>query len=64
LGLLVAVEEHLEEVGAGVLVAVGGVVTLSLEYRVEGGVGRVVGARFTDRFELEPPPVSRRLLVG
>jgi hypothetical protein len=50
--LLVAVEEHLEEVGSVVLVALGGMVTLSPEDGIEARVGGVVGAGFTDRFEL------------
>jgi hypothetical protein len=52
LGLLVVVDEHLEEVDSVVLVAFGGMVTLRYQYRVEGLVGGVVGAGFADRFEL------------
>ena len=49
---MVAVEEHFEEVDSVVLVPLGGVVSLGLQYRVEGSVGGVVGAGFADRFEL------------
>jgi len=49
---LVAVDEHLEQVDAVVLVALCGVVVLGFEDGVEGGVGGVVGAGFADGFEL------------
>jgi hypothetical protein len=53
LGLLsVAVEEHLEEVDAVVLVSFGSVVSLGLQDWCEGVVGGEVGAGLTDRFEL------------
>ncbi len=52
MGLLVVVDEHLEEVDSVVLVALGGVVTLGSEHRVEGVVGGVVGAGLADGFEL------------
>ncbi len=47
-----AVEEHVEEVDAVVLVAFGGVVALGFEDRDERRVGGEVGAGFADRFEL------------
>jgi hypothetical protein len=50
--LFVAFDEHLEEVGSVVLVALCGVVVLGLEDGVEGLVGGVEGTGFTDRFEL------------
>ena len=50
--MLVAVDEHLEQVDSVMRVAFGGVVALGLEDGVERGVGGVVGARFADRFEL------------
>ncbi len=56
LGLLgvggVAVEEHLEQVDAVVLVLFGGVIALGGEHVVEAGVGGEVGAGLADRFEL------------
>jgi len=51
-GLLVAVEEHLEDVDSVVLVSLVGVVALGLQHWLEGGVGGVVGAGFADRLEL------------
>ena len=46
--MLVAFDEHFEEVDAVMLIAVGGVVTLGLEDGVEGLVGGVVGTGLTD----------------
>ena len=51
-GLLVAVDEHREEVDSVMLVAVCGVVALGLEDGVERRVGGVVGAGLADGFEL------------
>ena len=39
----IAVDQHLEQIGAGVLVSFGGLVRSSLERRLKRGVGRVVG---------------------
>ncbi len=50
--MLVAVEKHLEQVGAVVLVVLCGVVVLRPQDGVEGLVGGVVGAGFADGFEL------------
>ncbi len=70
LGLLVVVDEHLEEVDSVVLLSLSGVVALGSQDRVEGVVGGVVGAGFADRFELAvnlggsvAPPVAQHSLV-
>jgi hypothetical protein len=68
--LLVAVDEHLEEVDAVMLIAVGSMIELGLEDGVEGLVGGVVGTGFTDRLELAvelwrpvAPSVAQHALV-
>ena len=70
MGLLVAVDEHLEEVDAVMLIAVGSMIELGLEHGVEGFVGGVVGTGFTDRLELAvelwrplAPSVAQHALV-
>lgn len=50
----------LEEVDAGVLGALGGVVSLGFEDGLEGGVGGVVGARFADDPDGSPPDLPTR----